>query len=354
MVMVEGVSGKWPRDPVDPISHMLLPRHYGSVPTLFGAPKAQAPEDLVGADLVFLGIPWSAPVPDSRMGGAAANYIGTTQTPQALRTNSIKYGGYLPELDIDIFEHYRLVDYGDSQVYHDIHATFDDVVRRVGQIVDAGAIPITMGGNSGPSSYSVLQAIAARAGGPTAVVNFDAHHDNFRGEWSDDSAEQPAWGGTWARRILDLPGVDPKRYFHIGLRGPRNDKGAFERFIEKGVDRAHIYTFRDIVRARRQGFEEWAIEVAGQVADGSAKVWIGMDPDVLDMADSPEFGDEPLGPHTDEVCWLAYEVGRAVGRDRLGGVSFMAVPNTAMTIHWICIYVLLYALAGTLASRNVG
>ena len=91
-----------------------------------------------------------------------------------------------------------------------------------------------------------------------------------------------------------------------------------------------------------------------QVADGAAKVWIGMDPDVLDMADLPEFGDEPLGPHADEICWLAYEVGRAVGRDRLGGVSFMAVPNTAMTIHWICIYVLLYALAGTLANRSVG
>jgi arginase family enzyme len=134
----------------------------------------------------------------------------------------------------------------------------------------------------------------------------------------------------------------------VGLRGPRNDRGAFARFVEKGVDRSHIYTFAHVLGARRRGFESWAEDVAAQVADGSAKVWIGLDPDVLDMSDSPDFGDEPLGLHTEEVCWLVHEVGRAVGRERLGGISFMAVPNTAATIHWICIYVLLYALAGTL------
>ncbi len=342
------MTSRWPRDPVDPVSRMLVPRHYGSVPTLFAAPKARHRQDLAGADLAFLGVPWSAPVPDSRMGAAAANYAGTTLTPQAMRTSSLKYGGYLPELDVDVFEHYHLVDYGDSQVFEDIHQTFDDVARRVGEILDAGAIPITMGGNSGPSSYGVLQAIAGRAGGATAVVNFDAHHDNFRGEWSEDTAEEPRWGGTWARRILDLPGVDPARYLHIGLRGPRNDRGAFERFLEKGVDRAHIYTFREIARARRQGFEEWAADIATEATDGANTVWIAVDPDVLDMAESPDFGDEPLGLRTEELCWLVYEIGRAAGRGRLGGISFMAVPNTATSVHWICVYALLYALAGTL------
>ncbi|MBJ7599414.1 MAG: hypothetical protein DLM67_14820 [Candidatus Nephthysia bennettiae] len=342
------MSPRWPRNPVDPISEMLLPRHYGSVPTLFGAPRARTPQDLERSDLAFLGVPWSAPIPDSRLGAAADNYSGTALTPQALRTSSVKYGGYLPELDVDVFEHFSLVDYGDSQVYADLNDTMRDVVTRVGQIVDAGAIPVTMGGNSGPSSYSVLQAIAARAEGPTAVVNFDAHHDNMRGDPDEDRAELPRWGSTWARRILDLPGVDPARYFHVGLRGPRNDRGAFDRFVEKGVDRGRIYTFGHVLGARRRGFESWADDVAAQVADGSAKVWIGVDPDVLDMSESPDFGDEPLGLHTEEVCWLVHEVGRAVGRDRLGGISFMAVPNTATTIHWICLYVLLYALAGTL------
>ena len=287
------------------------------------------------------------------MGAAAANYAGTALTPQAMRVSSLKYGGYLPELDVDVFEHYRLVDYGDSQVFEDIRQTFEDVVRRVRDILDAGAIPITMGGNSGPSSYAVLEAIAGRAGTATAVVNFDAHHDNLRGEATEDSAEEPRWGSTWARRILDLPGVDPARYFHIGLRGPRNDRGAFERFLEKGVDRAHIYTYWEIAQARRQGFEDWATSIALQASNGAKKVWIAIDPDVLDMGVSPDFGDEPLGIRTEELCWLVYAIGRAAGRDRLGGISFMAVPNSAAGIHWICVYALLYALAGTLQARSL-
>lgn len=344
------MPNSWPRLPSDPISEMLLPRFYGSVATLFGSPRAKAAGEVRGADLAFLGVPWSAPVPDSRMGAAGAGYVGTNLTPQMFRTNSLKYGGYLPEFNVDVFEHYSLVDCGDSEVVHDIRQTFADVVRRVGEIIEAGAIPLTIGGNSGPSSYSVLEAVAAHAGGPVAVLNLDAHHDNMLGEWSDDTEEQPRWGATWARRILDLPGVDPTRYFHVGLRGPRNDRGVFDRFLEKGVKREHIYTFGHLMAARRKGFETWAAKLAAEIADGAAKVWIGMDPDVLDMSASPEFGDEPLGIRAEEACWLAYEIGKAVGRERLGGISFMAVPYSAMTIHWICIYVMLYTLAGTLGA----
>jgi arginase family enzyme len=342
----------WPRRPSQPVTEMMLPRFYGSTPTVFGSPRAKTPADLAGADFAFLGVPWSAPAPDSRSGAAAANFFGTNLTPGLFRTNSLKYGGYLPELDVDVFERYRVVDYGDSDVVHDLQQTFDNATMRVTEIIEAGARPITMGGNSGPSSYAVIKAIAAKAGGPTAVLNMDAHHDNLRGEARDDSPEQPRWGGTWARRILDLPGVDPQRYFHFGLRGPRNDREVFDRFLEKGADRSHIYTFRDLMRARRSGFEEWSESVAQQLADGATKVWIAIDADVLDLSASPEWGDEPLGPRADEVCWLCYEVGRAVGLERFGGISFMAIPHEAMTTQWMCIYILLYALAGTVHAAT--
>src|SRR5579884_2640760 len=99
-----------PRKPSDPVAQMLVPRLYGSTPTLFGAPLAEGPEDLRGADVAFFGVPWRAPTPDSRMGAAAANYEGTLLTPAQFRANSLKYGGYLPELDVDVFEHLKLVD----------------------------------------------------------------------------------------------------------------------------------------------------------------------------------------------------------------------------------------------------
>jgi guanidinopropionase len=343
---------KWPRRPGDPVREMLAPRFYGSTPTLFGAPRARTPDDLRGADLAFLGIPWSAPPPDSRSPAASLNFIGTERTPSLFRTASMKYGGYLPELDVDVFERYRMVDYGDTDVVNDLAQTFDNVSRSVTDIIEAGACPVTMGGNSGPASYAVLRAIGERAQGPVAVLDLDAHHDNLRGEPEDDPIDQPRWGGTWARRILTLPGVDPTQFHLFGLRGPRNDREVFDRFTERGVDRAHIYTFRDIMRARRSGFEEWAESVAEDVVSRAAHMWIAVDADVFDMAASPEFGDEPLGPSVAEVCWLGYLVGRAAGRDKLAGISFMAVPPDTVTTHWICIYLMLYILAGTIHAET--
>jgi agmatinase len=327
----------------------LLPRVYGSTPTLFGAPLARTEEELRQADVAFLGIPWRAPSPDSRIGSAQANYEGTLFTPTYFRVNSIRYGGYLPELDLDVFERVRLVDRGDVEVRRDMRQTLEAVEGEVNTILDAGCIPVTMGGNAGPSTYPVVKAIAGRAGGPTAVLNFDAHHDNERGAWEDDDPAQPRWASTWARRILDLPGVDPGRYYHIGLRGPRNDRDTFVRFTEKGVKRENIGTYRDLKRAREAGYDRWAREYAETVVDGAATAWIAIDPDVLNLGANPDWGDEPLGPTSDEVIELVYQTVRAAGRERFGGLSYMATPYDAPSLQYILLYILLYALAGLAA-----
>lgn len=339
----------WPPEGTRRVSELLLPRHYGSVPTLFGAPEASA-DDLVGADVAFLGIPWQAPVPDSRMGAAGASYFGTNLTPQTFRTNSVKYGGYLPERDVDVFASLSFVDCGDVAVDSDLWVTFSNVAFAVERIVRSEAIALTCGGNSGPSTYGVLQGISAASDGPVAVFNFDAHGDNQGGEIEDDDPKQPPWGATWARRIHDLPNVDPARYLHFGLRGPRNDAGTFERFVEKGVLRDHIFTYEHVVKARREGFERWAGKVVAPVMEGADGVWIVIDPDVLDMSVSPEFGDEPLGMYPEELCWAAYQIGRAAGRERLKGIALTAIPFSAMTVHWIMMYALIYALAGVTQS----
>jgi agmatinase len=322
------------------------------VPTLFGAPSAESGADLVNADVAFLGIPWQAPVPDSRMGAAGASFFGTNLTPQTFRTNSVKYGGYLPERDIDVFASLRFVDCGDVPIDQDLATTFANVASAVERVVQSKTIALTCGGNSGPSTYGVLRGIVDGADGPVAVFNFDAHGDNLGGEIEEDDPKQPSWGGTWARRIFDLPHVDPARYLHFGLRGPRNDAGTFDRFVEKGVVRDHILTYEHIATARRSGFERWAEHVVAPVLDCADGAWIVIDPDVLDMSVCPEFGDEPLGMYPEELCWAAYQVGKAAGRGRLRGISLTAIPFSAMTLHWIMMYTLMYALAGVVQGDS--
>src|SRR3712207_3463746 len=116
----------WPRRPTAPVTQPLVPRLYGGIPTVYGAPLAQSAGDLGDADVAFLGIPWSAPSPDSRPGLAAAAFAGTQLTPGTFRQNSLKYGGYLPELDVDVFEHVRLVDAGDADIGNDVVASLED------------------------------------------------------------------------------------------------------------------------------------------------------------------------------------------------------------------------------------
>src|SRR5436309_15261191 len=125
-------TGEWrPRRATDPFVQLLVPHVFGAIPTLFGAPLAESAADLQGADVAFLGIPWSAPISHGRTGTAAGSYFGTSLTPGQFRINSLKYGGYLPELDLDVFAHLKLVDCGDAQIANDMAQTLPSVEAQI-------------------------------------------------------------------------------------------------------------------------------------------------------------------------------------------------------------------------------
>lgn len=338
---------------VDPVTHGTThPVFYGSVPSMFGKPISEHPGDLKAFDIAYLGIPWSAP-PSAGRSASIAQFAGTTLTPNSMRTNSVKYGGYLPEMDVDVFERLGFTDYGNVDVTFDVKESWENIEQKVADIVAANCMAFTMGGNGGGASFPVLKAIADATPGKVAVVNFDAHGDNYI-ETAEErfSKRNPRWGSSWARRILDdIPNVDPKLYTHVGLRGPRNDAGVKQRFYDLGVPRENVLTYADVKASRRGTLDDLGRSIAARTT-GAAKVWIAVDPDVLDMSVSPQFGDEPLGITVDELVHVAYEVGRAAGRERFAGIAFMATPYEAHTIQWIEIYAALYAFAGVIASTS--
>jgi agmatinase len=339
----------YPRRLVD----LRVPHLSGGSPTVYGAPYAAGTAQLDQADVAFVGVPWGSPVsPEYVYMSSGANFGSTVLSPGAFRMNSLRHGGYLPELDVDVFEHLSMVDRGDlptSGPMEDVLATVD---AGVGEIIEHNCIPITFGGNAGPSSYGVLASVCDRADGPVSVLNLDAHHDNIEGDWTADDPRDILWAYTWANQIFSLPGVEASKYRHFGLRGPLNDRDLFARWEARGVDRSQIYTYREIKAARREGYEAWCDRVAAELVADVAKVWIAIDVDVLNLGSSIEFGDEPLGPTADEVIELMYAVGRAAGREKLGGISFMAVPHGAQSLHYLCSYMILYALAGVIAAEQ--
>jgi hypothetical protein len=72
--------------------------------------------------------------------------------------------------------------------------------------------------------------------------------------------------------------------------------------------------------------------------------------DAMDMSVCPGFGDDPLGIYTEELVEICFQAGKLAGRDRLAGISFMAIPPKAMEMHWIAIYAMFYTLAGMLQN----
>jgi agmatinase len=65
--------------------------------------------------------------------------------------------GYAQDFDLDVFEHVPLVDYGDAAIPPEVNErpTVENILRaqaaveeKVGQALDAGALPIVIGQNS--------------------------------------------------------------------------------------------------------------------------------------------------------------------------------------------------------------
>jgi agmatinase len=75
-----------------------------------------------------------------------------------VRQQSIRYAsGYIQDFDLDVFEHLRVVDFGDAAIPPEANEkpTVDNILRaqaavevKVNQALDAGALPIVIGQNS--------------------------------------------------------------------------------------------------------------------------------------------------------------------------------------------------------------
>ena len=84
------------------------------MPTFMGVPHAHSAEELAGADVVIIGSPYVA--------GAQGKYAGVDKSewvlaPKRVRQQSIRYpSGYVQDFDMDIFEHLKVVDFGDAEI----------------------------------------------------------------------------------------------------------------------------------------------------------------------------------------------------------------------------------------------
>jgi agmatinase len=311
-----------------------VPTVYGDTPTFLAVPHCTTQQDLKEADVAILGTPYQGVAPVARA------YNSTIMIPIALRQYSVKYGGYLPELDVDIFDALTVVDYGDVPIgmRMDIPQALDMVAEKVGEILDAGCLPIVLGGSDILASLGTAMAVSRRAGGDVGTLSLDAHGDNL------PDHEGTQWSGaTWGARMVELPWMAPQKHVQLGMRGPRNFREQVIWFEEAG---SRLYTMGEI---RDRGIEEVTEEAISIVSSETDGMVLTVDYDVLDVGCAPGL-DEPYGLYVPELLHLMYEAGKA-GVDALG-LGWIPAPEPALFA--IVIYSVLYMLAGEAERRGLG
>lgn len=311
------------RKSMDEFEKLLLPTVYGNVPTFLGVPLAKTKEDLKSADAAIVGVPYLRSPPVGR------ELKPSVLDVQNLRKASLKYGGYLPELDIDVFEHLRLVDYGDVEtVWGDVDESIRRTEKKVGKVVDSGCVPITIG-TPPCACYPIVKTISDRLG-KIGILHLDAHCDNLEEHRGD------RWSGAcWVSRISELKNIDMKNFVQVGIRGPRIFKGQIEWHRRRG---SHFYTIKEI---RERGIDEIAKEAKDHLHNGTEGTYVAVDFDVLDLGAGPGL-DEPAGISTWELFKIVYQIGRG----RLVGFSTEWIPSPVTPLYWVATWTILYSLAG--------
>ena len=151
----------------------------------------------------------------------------------------------------------------------------------MGQVLDAGALPIVLGGDHGIAEPDI-RACAARHG-PVGLVHFDTHTDTGKEVFGVEISH-----GTPMYRLVEAGHVDPARYVQIGLRGYWPGEKEFGWQRERGITSLFMHEVRD------QGIE-WVLQRALEVV-GDGPAFLSVDIDVLDPAFAPGTGTpEPGG-----------------------------------------------------------
>lgn len=305
---------------------------YSGVPSFLNLPVVEEKEDLKNLDVAVMGVPWEG-------GCTIGGYSSCTEGPKSIRSASIRYTGYLPDFDIDSFEHLRGGDYGDVPVQNgNYNFTFEQIRKKYGEIIDANAVPIVLGGDHS-IAYPLISEMAKRHPGKVGVLHFDAHLDNYSHFGDDDLSRcSPFY------KLYNDPNMDPTKIVHIGIRGPRNHHE------ERNNARKYGATVIPCMEIKKNGWEA-AIKKAIAVASKDTEVmYVTICADSLDASCMPQGPQDMAGLTSFELLMMVHEAGIA-GASSLDFVEIYPENGTLQTASHVGCWAALYFLNGVAERR---
>jgi agmatinase len=210
--------------------------------------------------------------------GSVSHEPGTARAPEVLRELSIDTRAHA-ENNIS-FDRLHIRDFGDAAVVHDdASATQRAIKETVIPLVEAGVIPLTLGGDHSITS-AVLSAFSKKD--ELGILWIDAHPDLMDSFKGIKGREESKWNHACPlRRICELPNVSPENVFLFGIRDLLTDELKFIKQEEIEV----IYA-RDL-----RGLSiDTIVERIHRKFEHVPEVYVSFDIDVLDAMCAPGTG----------------------------------------------------------------
>ena len=278
--------------PIELNRYIANPVAPGGIPTFMRLPVCLTPEDLIAGkvDVAVIGAPIDL----------STGQRGTSFGPLALRTAD----RYIPggpavsalmthtHVAIKPFDILNCVDYGDAGVSpFDIELSHQEIRKRVREIAETGAIPITMGGDHSLMRPDGMAMADVYGKGNVGIIHFDAHYDAGSNQFGHNISH-----GTPVRNLIDDGYIPGKNFIQVGLRGFVPPEGDMEWMRSQGI-KSHY-----MAEVERDGFDKVMERAIAEALDGPEYLFISFDIDSLDPAYAPGTGTpEPGGFTTREM-----------------------------------------------------
>lgn len=245
---------------------------YSGVPTFLAAPYREIAienPDFGDLQVAMIGVPMDLGV---------TNRTGARFGPRALRAIE-RIGPYNHVLDCAPTYELKVADIGDVpfRSRYRLELSHEDIEKRLAQVVEAGVIPLSVGGDHS-ISHPILKAVGKKR--PVGMIHIDAHCDTG-GAYDLTKFHH---GGPFRNAVLD--GVlDPTRTIQIGIRGASEYLWEFS--YESGMTVIHAEEIDGIGIAA-------IIDKARKIV-GDGPTYLSFDIDSLDPAFAPGTGTPEIG-----------------------------------------------------------
>ncbi len=238
--------------------------------------------ELYSLPVTFMGVPYGRPGPDCRAAilgvpfdcGIHPFRVGSRQGPHAVREQSVLIRRFNPtNADFDPVQALGLLDCGNVRLTPGrILDAYARIERAVANIVDSGAVPITIGGD-GSVTVPIMRAVARRYRNLVSL-HVDSHTDAYPYDPADKYNAATQYTHVAEEKLLDTASS-----WHIGIHGTTYAHGVVPRAESLGY---RVVSIDDLLRG---GFAQRIAEFRDQAK--GRPVYLCFDMDVFDPSCAP-------------------------------------------------------------------